>query len=255
MYTVFMGVIGIAFGSFFNVLIDRIPNGESIVRGRSHCDHCRQTLAWYELVPVLSWGIQSGRCRRCRRRISVQYPLVEAAAAALFIWVAASYPPPDPVTAIWLVETAGRYIQVSALLVLFVTDLKYQLLPDVMVLVLLAGTACTNITASAGMLLVLLGTGISAGSAFYALWLVTRKKGMGLGDAKLAAVLGCMLGVPHIFVALYTAFLTGATYGVILMIAGRAGMKSRVAFGPFLITGAVVAHRWGHQILHYWGFI
>lgn len=215
-------VFGVCIGSFLNVLIDRLPKGQTIL-GRSKCDHCKSTLRWFELIPVASWLIQKTRCRRCHKNISIQYPLVELATGFGFVFF-------DP----------RMIIVFCALLVIFVADLKYQIIPDSMVLVTLLGGKIEH-----------LGIALVAAFFFVFLWFITKKKGMGLGDVKLAFVLGLLLGFPKIAIALYTAFLTGATIGVILILGGKARLKSKLAFGPFLIFGTAISLLYETQILRW----
>lgn len=255
MYWIPAGLLGLAIGSFLNVLIDRLPREESIVFGRSRCDYCHKPLRWYELIPVVSWLWQSGRCRRCHRRLSLQYPLIELTTAVCFISVFYGFPPPGEISGIYYLQLAGWFGIASSGIVIFVTDFKNQIIPDSMLVLLLISAFLARPFPGSYGLLRLGAAGMVSGLFFYALWLITRGRGMGFGDVKLAAVLGAVLGYPEVVIAGYVAFLTGAAYGVILMIRGAAGLKSRVAFGPFLLIGAVVAYYWSGQILHWWGFI
>jgi len=245
--TVVVGAFGLVIGSFTNVLIDRLPAGEDVFWGRSHCDHCKKQLRWYELIPVLSYVLLGGRCMRCRKRLSLQYPLIEGI-TALGLFTAVALHRTEPLTA------AAAFLFFLSFLVMLVTDAKTQILPDSMMLL-----ACI----SALLLLVLRGdfflTGVSylaaaSGAAlfFFVLWGVTRGKGMGFGDVKLAFVMGLFLGFPKIVLALYIAFLTGAITGVILILVGHKTLKTKIAFGPFLIAGTAVAAYWSDIILSFW---
>ena len=232
----FVFLIGLSIGSFLNVLIGRLPQGKTIL-GRSKCDYCKKTLRWFELVPIASWIVQGGRCRRCHHRLSLQYPLVELATAATFTWVF-SFVHGN-------IALVGALAVTSALIVIFVSDLKYQVIPDSMVLlgvfgVLLGGNGGNIVSA------------IGASVFFFLLWLVTKGRGMGLGDAKLAFLLGLMLGFPRIVLVIYTAFLTGAGVGVILVLGKILKLKSKIAFGPFLVIGALIAVLWGEKITNWW---
>lgn len=222
-------LFGLAVGSFLNVLIDRLPRGKNVITGRSVCDHCKKTLRWFELIPLLSWVAQGGRCRRCHERISWQYPLVELVTAVGFVVIGPSY-------WYWLIF--------SSLLVIFVADLKYQIIPDSMIVVGIIGVLLQG--------LALWLSAFGAAAFFLLLFLATRGRAMGLGDVKLAFLLGLLLGYPRIVVALYLAFLTGAGVGVILILARKKRLKSKIAFGPFLILGAVIAYFWGEQMIEWW---
>lgn len=220
MSLVLVFLMGLSIGSFLNVLIDRLPKGQTIL-GRSKCDHCKKTLSWYELIPVVSWVIQAARCCRCHKPISIQYPIVELATGIGFVFL-------DPKT----------IIVFCSLLVIFVADFKYQIIPDSMLLAALIGGKWGYF-----------GAGVGAAAFFLFLWLITGGRGMGLGDVKLVFVLGVLLGFPGIVVALYAAFLTGAAVGVILILVQKARLKTKIAFGPFLILGAVISYFYEAQII------
>ncbi len=222
---------GLCVGSFLNVLADRGSRGESVLWGRSHCDHCKKVLRWFELIPVLSFVLQGGRCLRCHKPLSIQYPLVELATSLGFLYLYSSHSP------------LPLYVLFSSFLVIFVSDLKEQIIPDSMIVVGLFATLAMGIH-----ILPALGS-----FAFlYILWAATRGRGMGFGDVKLAFLMGLLLGFPAVVVAFYIAFLTGAFVGVILMLVGKKGWKSKIAFGPFLVLGTAVAYLWGHDILTWW---
>ncbi|MBI3577579.1 prepilin peptidase [Candidatus Gottesmanbacteria bacterium] len=225
---IFIFLFGLCIGSFANVLIDRLPRGEDIFRGRSRCDYCKKELRWFELIPVISFFIQRGRCRRCHRQLSIQYPLVELASAVAFVFLF----PHIPSLLIFL-----------SLLVIFVADLKYEIIPDSMIILGLIGGLIGKFS---------ILSAIGAAAFFLFLFLVTRGRGMGLGDVKLAFLLGLILGFPTIVIALYTAFLTGAAVGIILMIGGKKTLKSHVPFGPFLILGAMFAMLYGNGVMEWW---
>jgi leader peptidase (prepilin peptidase)/N-methyltransferase len=217
-------ILGLCVGSFLNVLADRLPNGESVLWGRSHCDYCKKTLRWYELVPVLSFIFLRGRCLRCHKPLSIQYPVVELLTGLGFVFLS---------------PRIDYMIIFCTLLVLFLSDLKYQILPDSMIVIgSLAAILHPHILPALGSFAFL-----------YLLWAITRGRGMGLGDVKLALFMGLFLGYPDIIVAFYIAFLTGALLGVILILVGKKGLKSTIAFGPFLIVGTALAFLWGQNIL------
>ncbi len=224
--------VGLAVGSFANVLIDRLPKGQSVLWGRSRCDYCKKTLRSWELIPVVSYVLQRGRCRRCHKRLSYQYPLIELVTAVGFVFL-------YPQFAYWIIF--------SSLLIIFVSDLKYQIIPDSMVILGILGAL-----GALGMKANNLASAIGASLFFLMLYLITRGRGMGLGDVKLAFLLGFLLGFPGIVVSLYGAFLTGALAGVILILRRQKKLKSKIAFGPFLILGTVVELLWGQNILAWW---
>ncbi len=137
-------------------------------------------------------------------------------------------------------------------MVIFVSDLKYQIIPDSMVVVGVLGVILQGHSLQFPQGVTLWVSGLTASLLFFVLWLLTKGKGMGFGDVKLAFLLGLLLGYPRIVVALYSAFLTGATLGVILILKGKKSLKSKIAFGPFLIAGALIALFWSDTILLWW---
>lgn len=240
MTVLFLFILGLLVGSFVNVLIDRLPRGENVFWGRSRCDYCKKTLRWYELIPVFSFVIQKGRCSRCRKKLSIQYPLVELVTAIVFVLL---YP-----------HQISFYFLFISLFVIFVADCKYQIIPDSMVVLAGVGTILYLIDrhATVQVWLAQTLTGLVCFAVFYCIWLVTRGKGLGFGDVKFAPLMGMLLGFPGAVMAFYVAFLTGALVGVILMIGRKKTWKSKIAFGPFLVFGTVVAWVWQPQLTALW---
>jgi leader peptidase (prepilin peptidase)/N-methyltransferase len=228
---IFLFLIGACIGSFLGVLATRLPRGESVLWGRSHCDYCGKPLRWFELIPIFSFIIQKGRCLRCHKKLSWSYPLLELVTGLGFVYL---YP------------RVSLLVIFSCLLVIFISDMNYQIIPDSMVVI--GAIAALFYYISPDTLLSAAGSFVF----FYLLWLVTRGRGLGFGDVKLSVLIGLLLGYPLTIVAYYIAFLTGAGVGVILMIRRRAGWKSKIAFGPFLILGTVVAFIWGTYFITLW---
>ncbi|MBI2616824.1 prepilin peptidase [Candidatus Gottesmanbacteria bacterium] len=242
--------IGTLIGSFLNVVIDRIPANRSIIRGRSHCDFCKHVLGPRDLVPIISFLLLRGRCRFCHKKISVQYPLVELFTGSLFLGVFATY-----VTSQYL-SVKGLFIQllpswvlISCFIVIFVTDLKYTLIPDEVII--LSGIAAFILIGGSGDGRAIWENLVSGGIfslIFFFLFFITRGKGMGFGDVKLSFVLGLILGLPRIIIAFYLSFLTGAIVSLILLLQGKKKLKSTIPFGPFLVVGTVIAYVWGDTL-------
>jgi leader peptidase (prepilin peptidase)/N-methyltransferase len=240
MERLFVFLIGLCVGSFLNVLADRLPRGESVLWGRSHCDHCKKTLRWYELIPLVSFLVQGGRCRRCRKKLSIQYPLVELVTAIGFVLL---YP-----------YHISFYLVFISLLVIFVADLKSQIIPDSMIVLGFAATILSWYGRSmpVGDIPQYAATGLACFVVFYLIWMVTRGKGLGFGDVKFAPLMGVLLGFPGVIIAFYVAFLTGAAAGVILILGRKKTWKSKIAFGPFLVLGTVVVWVWQPQLTALW---
>lgn len=234
-------VLGLSVGSFLNVLIDRLPRGEQIFKGRSYCESCKKTLAWYDLIPLFSWLVLRGRCRWCHSPIGIQYPLVEFISGALFILVF-FFLSQDLLSIIYYL------LFISALIVIFVADLKYQIIPDEVIFPTIALTIIFQIINHRLELIDVINpiaSGLGASLFFLALVLLTRGRGMGVGDVKLAVLMGLLLGFPGILVALYLAFLTGAILGVILVLLGKKRFGQKIPFGPFLVGGTFISLFWG----------
>lgn len=252
---IFIFLFGLAIGSFLNVLIDRLPNGQDVLWTRSRCDHCKKTLLWFELIPILSWILQRGRCLRCRNTLSMQYPMVELTTAVGFIigYFLFAYPPAGEAGS--LIQLFAYWLIFSSLLVIFVADLKYMVIPDSMVIVGILGALLQGHPLQIPQGVALWISALGAALFFLLLYVITKRRGIGLGDVKLAFLLGFFLGYPKIIFALYAAFLTGALVGVILMMRRKKSLKSKIAFGPFLIVGALIAMLFGEQLLALWYFL
>lgn len=230
--------VGLIFGSFTNVLIARIPAGESIVTPPSHCPHCGHRLGVLDLVPVLSWLWLKGKCRYCRERIRPRYPLVELLTAALFIGVFLRWG-----LSAWTL--AGWALTVILVACSFI-DLDEGIIPDVITIPgVILGLAVSFFTL--GFLPALWGALAFGGVLF--LVAVISKGGMGGGDIKLAAVIGAFTGLPGAVITLLLSSFMGAVFGITLMLMGRAGRKTPVKFGPFLAVAAYTAYLFSNEIV------
>jgi len=226
-------VVGAIFGSFLNVVAYRLPRGESLARPRSRCPQCQTPIKPYDNVPVLSWLALRGRCRRCRAPISARYPLVEAMTGALCAGVVLAKGPDADV----LLGLALVLLLVPITLI----DLDHRIIPNALTLLgAVVAPALVALTAPDALLEHALA-GAAAGG-FFLLAVVAYPRGMGMGDVKLAAVLGLFLGravAPALFVALIAGTLVGAA--IIARKGAHEGRKTAVPFGPFLAFGALVA--------------
>lgn len=248
---VFAGVLGLLVGSFLNVVIARVPAGRSVVRPRSACMACAAPIRSRDEVPVVSWLLLGGRCRDCSACVPVRYPAVEAVTAVLFVAIAAGYRHSSAFAALLWTAAAG--------VALFVIDLDVHRLPDAIVLpsypvvaaLLGAGGLITGDRPAARALL----SALLWLSVYGALWSLTRGRGMGLGDVKLAALLGLVLGWlgwgPSAL-GLFAGFAVGAAVGVGLLAAGRVTRGAPIAHGPFLLVGAAIGVVAGGAAAHAW---
>jgi leader peptidase (prepilin peptidase)/N-methyltransferase len=235
-----VGVLGLAIGSFLNVVIHRVPRGASLLRPASHCPQCTVPIRPWHNVPVLGWLLLRGRCADCAAPISVRYPLVEAGTAALFVAVAARFG--------WS-ATLPAWLYLAAIAVaLALIDLDVLRLPNAIVLPSYLVVPALFLPAAvlerdwAAALRGLLGMVVLF--TFYLLLSLVYPGGMGFGDVKLAGVLGLYLGWlgwAPLAVGTLAAFLLGGIAGVALMAGGRAGRRTALPFGPSMLAGALIA--------------
>jgi len=240
-------VFGLAVGSFLNVVIYRLRFGDSPMKGRSYCPKCKKQISWYDNIPLLSFFLLGGKCRKCKKKISVEYPLIELLIGLQFVWI------------YWLLKAnfsffgqmEGFYslalliywlLLFAGALTIAIYDFKYMLIPDE-VLFFLIGLSFLRLFFSHQWQVIPIAF---ASSLFLlGLFLLTKGKGMGFGDVKLGFLLGLVLGWPLIVIGYITAFLTGAVVGVILIILKKKRFKEQIAFGPFLLWGMLIAKLWG----------
>lgn len=242
-------VLGLAVGSFLNVLVWRVPRGESVVSPPSACPGCSTPIRARDNVPVLSWLLLKRRCRDCREPISARYPLVEVGTALAFTLVAFATGPS------W---TLPAYLYGAAIAIaLTLIDIETHRLPNVIVVgsypvvVVLLAVAAWGTGDWGSLLRALLGG--AALFAFYLLLVIIYPAGMGLGDVKLAAVLGAYLasvGWGTLVVGGFAGFLLGGVFSVVLVGARSAGRKTAIPFGPWMLLGAVVGMVAGERV---WG--
>lgn len=235
------GVMGLIVGSFLNVVIYRVPRGESIVLPGSHCPQCGHVLRAWELIPVLSFLLLRGRCRVCRAQISWRYPLVEILTGVLFFYKAYLE---------WGFSLGLVFdlIFVSFLIALAFIDIDHFLLPDVLVFPLLAlGLIRVLMLPDIGWLSGLIGA-LSAGGGF---WLIAKiyPQGLGFGDVKLAAALGAYLGFPWVFAAIFLASFLGSVIGGLGLLVKGKGFRQEIPFGPYLAAGALIMLYWGEYLI------
>lgn len=233
-------------GSFLGVLVDRVARDEKFLLGRSYCEHCHHPLSWQDLVPVFSYLFLGGRCRYCQAKIPFWLPAIElstAGAFALVVWQSWGL-------AWWVVLL--RLVIAFFLLVIFFADLKYQLVYEGIIYLALGASFLYQLVTAGGLVGLTnpLLSSLVTGLFFYGLYLLTGKKGLGLGDVQIGFLMGLLLGWPRIIVALYLAFLTGAAVGIILMIAGLAKFKTKVPFGPFLVLATFISWFWGETLFN-----
>jgi len=236
-------VVGLAVGSFLNVCIYRIPRGCSIVRPRSHCPACGRTLAWFDLIPVVSFIALRGRCRSCGAAISPRYPAVELLTGAFFAWCSLAAATP--------VLAAKTALLAAFLIAVAFIDLDHQIIPDGILIWLAAVGVAADLAAGDVSLLDALGGAMVGGGLLLAVALVSRG-GMGGGDIKFAAALGIWLGWKVLLAALLLAFVLGGAAGVALLALGIKKRRDMIPFGPFISAGAFAAALYGPTLVEWY---
>lgn len=237
------GLLGLAIGSFLNVVIYRVPVGESVVSPPSRCPSCGAQIRNRHNVPVLGWVILRGRCFDCQAPISPRYPLVEALSAALFVLVTLR------IVGLHLAAALPAYLYLAAAgLALALIDFDHRRLPDKIVLpsypVLVVLLTIASVSTHDWWALARSGIGSAALFAFYFAIAFAYPAGMGFGDVKLAGLLGgalAYLSWPALAVGAFGAFLLGAIGGVAVLASGRGGRKTAIPFGPVMIAAAILA--------------
>ena len=238
--------------------------GESPWKGRSKCDHCQKQLSWYHNIPLLSYIALRGKCAFCGGKISLQYPVVEFLTGSLFVWwwmlgrsffLLAGQP--------WFVVQPLFWLVIGiSLLLVFMFDLYYGVIPDWLNLSLfVAGLAYRLALVSSGNMRVAdFNSSVIAGvvlTGFFAgLYLMTKRKGFGLGDVKLAPGLALLLGAVETLVAAFMAFVIGAAVAVVMLVMKRVRFGQTLPFGPFLVLGTVFSLIWGGLLWRwYWSML
>jgi len=238
-FLVIVFLFGTAVGSFLNVVIHRLERRESFVRGRSHCPRCRHTLAWYDLLPVVSFFALGRRCRHCQAKISWQYPLVEMATGLLFALGLYS------VNGFWPLLT--YFAAVAFFMALWVFDATSYLVPDRVSLPAIAVIFILNAVAGIKISSLLIGA-LVGGLWFLLQFAISRGRWVGGGDVRLGVLIGVLLGYPLVFIGLALAYLGGSLIAAILLISGRKRFGSRLPFATMLLPAALAAWLWGAQI-------
>ena len=235
--TLLMFIVGAVAGSVANAVIYRLPRGLSWMRGRSKCPDCKHNLGFWDLIPLVSYLLLWGRCRYCRRRISLRYLLVE-----LFLGLTFS-----------LSYLSGlsflSYLMIWVTTVIAVMDWETMLVSDWLVGAWVGLAILSNLSNLSDLRY--LGGAALGVAVIGGIWMISKRKAMGEGDVGIAAVMGLWLGWPRVAPALWISFVAGAVYGLWLLVLGKKTMKSKIAFGPFLILGSWIGYLWGDKIISY----
>lgn len=277
-------ILGTFVGSFLNVVSDRLQSGESIALGRSHCDKCQRILGALDLVPILSFAFNKGKCRTCKHKLSYYYPISEILTGIMFILAAIlSGIFNEPAFTLQKIFSFVYLCLVfSAYVIIFLSDLKYRIIPDrvvfptllIVLLFLLSnlviyiyssytylknddfgvyllqtGFWTDQVLTRVTSLLVTLGTGFLIALFFFLLIVITKGKGMGGGDMKLSLLIGILHPFPFNIISIFMGFLTGATISVLLVLLSKKSIKDTIPFGPFMLLGSMLVLFFGQDFL------
>jgi leader peptidase (prepilin peptidase)/N-methyltransferase len=241
-------ILGLIVGSFSNVCIYRIPRNESIIYPASHCPKCHSNILLKDNIPLLSYILLKGRCRNCKSKISIQYPIVELLTGLIYLIIYLIYG--------LSIQSLIYIILSSALIIIAFIDLNEQIVPDVIslpgiVIGFILSFFVPYISFINSALGVFVGGGIIlviglAGSVIF------KKEAMGGGDVKLAAMIGAFLGWRYIAISLFLGFFLGALAGIVLILSKIKSREDVVPFGPFIVLGSMITLLWGEQIISWY---
>ena len=241
-------ILGLIVGSFSNVCIYRIPRNESIIYPASHCLKCRSNISPRDNIPLLSYILLKGRCRNCKSKISIQYPIVELLTGVIYLIIYLTYG--------LSIQSLIYIILSSALVIIAFIDLNEKIVPDIIslpgivigfiisffVLYISFINSALGVVVGGGIILII---GL-AGSVIF------KKEAMGGGDVKLAAMIGAFLGWRYIIISLFLGFFLGALAGIILIMSKVKSREDVVPFGPFIVLGSFITLLWGEKIISWY---
>ena len=241
-------IFGAVVGSFLNVCIYRLPEGESVAVPASHCRTCKRPVAFYDNIPLISFLLLGGKCRHCRSPLSYQYPLVELLSGLLAVACMIKWGPGY--------TFAVSFLLCAALTVVTVIDLRHQIIPDVISLPgIVCGVFTTLLLPQLSLQDSLLGAVLGGGILLlirFVYYAFTRQEGMGLGDVKLLAMLGAFLGWKSLLFIIMVASFSGALVGILVMIINKRDRRYAIPFGPFLSLGGVSYLLGGPEIINWY---
>jgi leader peptidase (prepilin peptidase)/N-methyltransferase len=254
-------VYGLIVGSFLTAYTYRLPLGKLISKGRSVCPSCKKKIVWYDNIPLLSFLLLKGKCRKCGKKISARYPAIEMMTLLGFVGIyyllnacGSTSPLSSNTICSWQSKLGVMGLPLmllvfSIILMIFVIDLEKMIIPDELVFFGLILVFVCLLLFDPSSLYIHLLAGFGAGVFLLLLNILTRGKGMGLGDVKLALFIGSLLGWPLTIVWLFGAFLTGAIVGSILILTKKTAFGKQIAFGPYLILSLIITLIWGDILL------
>lgn len=250
LFALFSFLVGISVGSFLNCVVFRLEGGQRM-SGRSFCDNCSHKLSWKNLIPVLSFFFQKGKCQYCQKGISWNHPLIEIVTGIVFLLVFIfNFPLGDFVSIAVSLQSSLTLLfywyVVSSLMIIFLYDLKHYIIPDKVLIPLIVITALHSFfILSSGSIIRFLGIFLLAGfiffAFFFAIFFFSKGQWMGFGDVKFVFFMGLLLGPEKSLFSIFTASFLGAVMGIILIMMRKKSMKDKIPFGPFLAFGTFLA--------------
>ncbi|MCH7641071.1 prepilin peptidase [Patescibacteria group bacterium] len=254
----FILIAGLVVGSFLSAYTYRAPRGKSVKKGRSYCDACKNPIAWYDNIPLFSFIILKGKCRDCNQKISWRYPAIEISTALIFVAITyalancAIGPRSSDLCIFYGILGAWAMpfllLVATVLIAIFIIDLEHKIIPDEAVLALFAITVVVFILADTNTLFIRLLAGFLASLFLLLIHIVTRGRGMGLGDVKLALFGGIILDWPQTATWLFVSFVLGSIVGLVLIALKKAAFGKQIPFGPFLVVSLGIILFWGNTI-------
>ena len=250
-------LIGLAIGSFLNVVIYRLPIGEGIVIKPSHCMKCENKIKFYDLIPVLSYIFLKGKCRYCGEKISIQYAAVELLTALSLVGIYHMFGWVNPI------QTIAIMVLVSIFIAVFFIDLQHYIIPNEIIIFglitglifsILKGFNFNNLSLYNWSFLADSTLGLVIGVVTFivivvlGLWMM-KAEAMGMGDVKLMGVVGLYLGFKLTVLSMFLSFIIGSVISLLLIGLKAKKMRDQIPFGPFIVLGSTVAAMWGNQIL------
>ena len=242
-FAALIGLLGLFVGSFLNVCIYRLPLGQTVLWGRSHCPHCERQIRAWENLPVVSWLLLGGRCAGCKARISLQYPIIEIVTGLIFGVAAWLYGP--------TLLLVARLLFACAMIVLFMIDLQHRILPNVITVPGIVVGLAFSAVLPPGLRDAIIGAVVCSLALFAMGELVSRllrKEALGFGDVKMTAMMGAFLGWKLTLVALFLASFLGSVIGIGLVALTR-NRDYQIPLGSFLAIGALAAAAVGQPLL------
>ena len=237
-------IFGAIAGSFGAATGNRLSNDISL-SGRSRCDDCGYQLRIIDLIPIISFLSLKGKCRHCNKTIKTEYLLAELMSIGIFLLILTKF------STIGLSMYFFTFLITSSLIGIIVADLQTHFIPDELLITLIVGIVGLIFPLSKSLFISNFMISLITSGIFFCIWWLTEGKGMGFGDVKLVGLLAFWLGKEKIWVGLYLAFLLAAVWGIASIIKNRATLKTRIAFGPFLIFGCLLSLQWGENLMRF----